>query len=463
MHDPRLSVEAQLPAVANRAAQGAKACVLAFNNRKDGTEETRQSGYPAPSMATRMRRLLLVSQRPIDFGGGGSVRWQFLQRELPRHGWEVSVVSARPSRSANEMSNKASVARLAAVRARVMSAAGVVLEPLVRPAGVRPEALAPNNLWALTGRRAVREALDRDRCDVVVATCPPPSAMLAAAGALRGRATPLVIDMRDLWAGNPQLDRGGRILPALERRAFARAGAIVTVTEGLRKQIGETHPDCAAKVSVIPNGFDPALLERRRPRPRTHEQDVTLIHAGSLYGDRSAAALIEALARSRLAGRVRLELVGVIDQESRATARRVGGRVKVALEPPVDWSEAIARTAAADIAVVINTPGVGGATALPGKLYEALALGVPVLALTPPESELARLLERLGQGAGVAPHDDVNMIAAAVERLAAAPPPPTAAELLEPWSRAGGTAAWASLLDRLLAGEPPCPVQERQP
>ncbi len=42
-----------------------------------------------------MRRLLLVTQRPLDYGGGASVRWQYLRDALPRHGWEVAEVSAR--------------------------------------------------------------------------------------------------------------------------------------------------------------------------------------------------------------------------------------------------------------------------------------------------------------------------------------------------------------------------------
>jgi hypothetical protein len=145
----------------------------------------------------------------------------------------------------------------------------------------------------------------------------------------------------------------------------------------------------------------------------------------------------------------------VIDHASRAAARSTDGRVDVVLEGAVDWNEAIARTAGADIAVVIDTPGIGAGMALPGKMYEALALGLSVLALTPPGSEMAGLLARLGQGAGVAPHDDIEAIATAAERLAHAPPPPATPEQLEPWNRARGAAAWASLMNRLLMGEEP--------
>ena len=71
---------------------------------------------------------------------------------------------------------------------------------------------------------------------------------------------------------------------------------------------------------------------------------------------------------------------------------------------------------ATDIVVVINAPSTGGDMALPTKLYEALALGRPVLALTRAGSDTARLLERLGQEAGLAPPDDPAAIAAAIER-----------------------------------------------
>jgi len=33
------------------------------------------------------RTLLVVSQRPLDLGGGGSARWRHLSQALPRHGW----------------------------------------------------------------------------------------------------------------------------------------------------------------------------------------------------------------------------------------------------------------------------------------------------------------------------------------------------------------------------------------
>jgi glycosyltransferase involved in cell wall biosynthesis len=121
----------------------------------------------------------------------------------------------------------------------------------------------------------------------------------------------------------------------------------------------------------------------------------------------------------------------------------------VVVEPPVDWQHAITHVLAADIVVVINAPSTGGDMAVPTKLYEALAIGRPVLALTRPGSDTARLLERLGQEAGLAtPHEPVS-IAAAIERLLAAPPAPVPPEALAEFNVDRICERYAALLDEV--------------
>jgi glycosyltransferase involved in cell wall biosynthesis len=393
-----------------------------------------------------MRRLLLVTQRPLEYGGGGSVRWQYLRRELPRHGWTVEEVSARPNPTANAASTDARAARLAEARAKVMGAVGAATRPAYRRLGIQPEAFPPNALWSLTGRPAVKRAVERARPDAVWATCPPPSSLFAATAA--GDALPLVAEMRDLWAGNPYFDAGGTLLTRIEKRAFARAGAIVTVTQSCADRMLELHPEIAPRLEILPNGFDPDLLTLRDDADRGGgEARATLVHAGTLYGDRSAVTLMRALSRPELAARTRLVLVGAVDPLTRAALPHARGEVVV--EPPVPWRDAVEQVRAADIAVVINSPGTGGDMAAPSKLYEALALGTPVLALTNPASETERLLQSLGHDAGCAPPGDEEAVARAVTRLLDAPPPAVDPAALASFNRAAVAERVAALLDRL--------------
>jgi glycosyltransferase involved in cell wall biosynthesis len=417
---------------------------------------------------SRSRRLLLVTHRPIGYGGGGSVRWRFLRDALPAHGWEVEVVSAPEGVTTNEFSTDPRRARLASARAAVMGRVGALMRPVYRRAlGIEPEAFPPSIAWSFVGRRAVRDAVVRVRPDVVWATGPPASALFAAAAVAPVEGLPLVSELRDLWAGSPYYDAGGKILPRVEARALRPADAVVCVTDEARERLASMHPELSGRLHVLPNGFDPQLLAMRGTRSAPEatgdpleavvagggepggaagspERPLTIIHAGALYGGRSVDALLDGLGRTELAGRARLELLGAAGGVEPGTRNGI----EVAVTPPVPWDEAIARTRAADIVLVIFTPG--DATAVPGKLYEALALGRPILALTTEDSATERLLRRLGQDAGVALHDDPEAIAAAVRRLTEAPPAPVPPERLERWDRARVAQRAAELLDGLV-------------
>ncbi len=315
-----------------------------------------------------------------------------------------------------------------------MNGAGGAVRPLFRRAGIQPEAFAPNLAWTLTGRRPVARAIERHAPDVVWATAPPQSGIFAAVAVARRAAIPVVAELRDLWAGNPYFDAGGSWLRSMEDRSLRAADAVVTVTPGCRDTLTRLHP--GLEVELLPNGFDPSLPAMRRDRrPRSTEDPVKLIHAGMLYGDRSAAALVRALARPELRDRVHLELIGAVDPATHEAIRGATRSLRLTVEPPLGWREAIDRVRAADISVVINSQGTGGAMALPSKLYEALALGLPVLALTPAGSDTERLLRSVSQDVGIAPADDEEAIAAAMARLLEQPPPPVPEERLADYDR----------------------------
>ena len=101
-----------------------------------------------------MKRLLLVSHRPIDQAGGPSARWRSFVRHLPEHGWDVDVVSGR---GGDEFGSPDT----ARARARVMEGVGRVASPVFRLAGLRPEAM-PLSTNGKVDRHALRSILDRE-------------------------------------------------------------------------------------------------------------------------------------------------------------------------------------------------------------------------------------------------------------------------------------------------------------
>jgi hypothetical protein len=87
----------------------------------------------------------------------------------------------------------------------------------------------------------------------------------------------------------------------------------------------------------------------------------------------------------------------------------------VAIEPPASHAAALQAQADADVALIFMQDGGGhGEKFLPGKVWELLACGRPVLAMLPPGGAAARELQAV-DAAIVAP-DDVAGARATVER-----------------------------------------------
>jgi glycosyltransferase involved in cell wall biosynthesis len=408
--------------------------------------------------------MLLVSHRPLDYGGAGARRWGYMIGALRDLGWEVETVSPPPNPTADEMSSDPRVARLSALRSRVMGRIGKTIRPAYRRLlHVQPEAFPPNVLWSFTGRGDIRAAVERFRPDVVVATAPPPAALFASAAVVRGTGIPLVADMRDPWAGSPFYDAGGTLLTDIERRAFRACAAIVAVTDPMLADLRERHPDLADRMQVLPNGFDPSILELRGqvPVPRPDGR-VTLIHPGSLYGERSIDVLVQALSRPGLRDRVRLELVGNMSAASEAAVRGADPQLEIDVSSPLPWRETIERIAAADAVVVIQPPQVGDDVAWPGKMFEALALGKAVLTLTG-GGACEGLLRELGLDRGFARWNDVDSVADATALLLESAPVAVPVERLARWDRSIVARDYDALLDRVADGGPAAANPASQP
>jgi glycosyltransferase involved in cell wall biosynthesis len=373
-----------------------------------------------------VRRLLLVSHRPVDQAGGPAARWRSFVQHLPEHGWEVDVLSAGGT---DEFASPGS----AQARAKVMETAGRLADPVFRLAGLRPEALPLSTLWIPRGAREIRRRLRREGYDAVIATAPPFAALLAASRAVRD--VPLVVELRDLWARNPAFDRGGPILRRAESSVVKQAAAVVAVTPEAADNLRRRHP--GTQIEEIPNGFEPELLTMRRETSGT-----TILHSGTLTKDRPLAPLLAALKPP-----LRLVLHGYVAPEIQKEIADSGAEVETV--PPSGWEDAVRRIAEADVALVTQARGAGDETAVAAKVYEYLALGKPVLSITDGGATEA-LLRRLGADELSARLDEQPSIEAALDRIRVGDlPPPVAPEKLARYERPRLAEALANFLATL--------------
>jgi glycosyltransferase involved in cell wall biosynthesis len=393
-------------------------------------------------------RLLLVTHRPVTGAGGSVARWRALVPRLRDAGWTIDVISAGGDSPAPEF-DPAGAGRVRR-RARVMRVLRRVLDPAFRVLGITPAALPSSMAWLPCGVREIRARTGSQHYDVVVATGPPMVALLALR--LAGGRARSVFELRDLWAGNPAYDRGGKLLGRLETWLFRQAAAIVVATPEAQRDVERRHPGLRDRVVEISNGFEPELLALREPVVRQEDSPVTIMHSGTLLPSRPLGPLLTALGRPTQRGRFRLVLHGYLSPETLGELAAADPSVSVDVIPPSDWEDAIERMRAADVCLVTQSRAAGDATAVAAKAYEYLALGKPVLCLTD-GGATEGLLRRLGSAELCARLDDPGSIESALDRAAFDRAAPVAAERLQQYSRDTQARAMNELLRRL--GSPP--------
>jgi hypothetical protein len=219
----------------------------------------------------------------------------------------------------------------------------------------------------------------------------------------RSEGFPWIVDLRDPIRKERSLDGTNiqiSVYRSLERTVARRADALITNTDAALARLQQRFPACKEKLHTIWNGFD--LEERIQPLSVVSHDCKILSHVGELYGGRNAAPILESIARLIAAGRlptgsVRVKLVGPADpralpnQEFLAHAQAEGWLDLITEQVP--HREALQIAQSSDSLLLLQPQS---ATQVPGKLFEYLQIGRPILAFVQRNSSVERLLERSG-------------------------------------------------------------------
>lgn len=279
--------------------------------------------------------------------------------------------------------------------------------------------------WLVPGVAAGIRVVRRERVDVLYSTGKPWTAHLVAAALKKLTGRPLVVDFRDPWMTNPfrgeKSPLRDRVEAYLERKVVETADVVVTNTKALRDEFIARFPEApAAKFVTLLNGFDPDDYDEVSAARPAEARKFTIAHTGFLYGKRDPRGFLEAVSRLIEEGKIApdaLEIVFVgsielpYDLPSYLRAKRLAGIVRLIDQVP--YRESLRHLAQSD-ALLLLQPGT--MTQVPSKLFEYIALGKPILAVSPRDGATSRLVldESLGR---VADADSIEEIATAVEDL----------------------------------------------
>lgn len=235
----------------------------------------------------------------------------------------------------------------------------------------------------------------------------------------------LVYDSHELATGVQWRSRPwAAVVRALERLAVPRCAAVITVSDGIAATVAARYrlrrrPIVVRNVpDVVPRpvgagGAEPRDLRRRfgiGPAP-------LVLHHGSAAPGRGCDALVRALARLEGAHVLFLGPENPADlRRLRRVAERAGvaGRVHFAARVPVGQVVAVASQADVGVSLLEDTCE-NHRLALPNKVFDYLAAGLPVVVSELPE--LGRLVRDRGVGVTARPGDPADIARALSEVL----------------------------------------------
>ena len=417
-----------------------------------------------------MRRVLFLAYLFPPVANSGTRRSLAFANNLPDCGWQPLVLSWDPEPHVGlepemlaELRPGTRVERVPLMsRVRAQRWAGWLPQTLSRRL---VEALA----WRLRARDtvpdeaagwlepAVERAVElhrREGFDAIYASGWPWTAFLIAREVSRRTGKPYVLDYRDQWtpSGDMAWEHATpeqlRDNPALERLAAKDAAAIVTVTRALVDSVGR---DCGRDdLHLVTNGFEPAdftgdVLPIRDGLLRITYAGVWRPGYGlqDLY---AAITLLETQGHPELA-RLRVQAAGF----TVGPATEAGVTEWVSELGPVPHGQAVTLMKQADLLYLPVPSGYYANASLPGKLFEYLACGRPILAVVPEASEVAQVLSDTGGGVRIEPGDVAGLARVLLSWLrgeACLGPP----KGIDRYSRATTTRRLASILDAAADG-----------
>jgi colanic acid biosynthesis glycosyl transferase WcaI len=272
--------------------------------------------------------------------------------------------------------------------------------------------------------------LIQKRPDVVAATSPQFFSAVAGRFIARSKRVPFVFELSDLWpafikaVGAMRESLALELLERLELSLYNTAAQVVALTNAFKLDLVARGVP-TTKVTVIVNGVD---LRRYSPTPRDTRLAYELglrdhfvvgyigTHgmAHALERVLDAATLLEDAPRIRFlfvgAGAARDGLVKLSLQKGLRNVIFVPSQPKEMM--PAYWS-------LCDLALVHLKNSPEFSTVIPSKIFEAMAMGIPIL-LAAPEGEAAAIVRKAGAGI-VLPAEQPSALAERVREMVASP------------------------------------------
>ena len=255
--------------------------------------------------------------------------------------------------------------------------------------------------WHFAALKACRH-LKKGDYDIILASAPPNTVFPVAKELSRSLDCPFIMDYRDLWNGNSYLKEYPAYIKRLERSIVEAAQSIICVCHTMPVTLADLY---GVSAKVITNGFDP---DDYLNLDDYNFKELAVVYTGNFIPPlRSVSLFFEAFheavkIRPELKKRMKFHYFGAQTEYVKSEAVKHEVEELVALHGLVPRNEVLSAVKSADLVLVVSTilrhENPAGKAVIPGKIYESLGAGTPVLLIASEDSDPVNIVKETGSG-----------------------------------------------------------------
>ena len=378
-------------------------------------------------------KVLIIAYYFPPVGGGGVQRTTKFVKYLRHFAWEPVVLTVKEEihKKANrvidktllrDIPKKMNISRTncidlgrmsVSIRTSKSSSSNVLsIRSLVKQIGgffINPDA---QMLWIPIAVRVGLKLIRKHRIQVIYSTANPWSDHIIGALLSKISGLPWVADYRDAWNLNPWEKYTSairrKIQMFLETKVIQTAQRVIFTTDGTRLDYKKVFGN--GKFTTIRNAFDPEDFTFIKP---IKTSKFTILYSGSTWYYRKLSYFLHGVSNwtkkhPNARQHIVINFLGKLDSETRAIIEQENLEDVSNLLGYRKHKESIAYLLGASVLFI--TLDENGETVVPGKLYEYLASGKPILACLPPLGTAADILRKEGRGSYIIGPRDIVAI-----------------------------------------------------
>lgn len=271
--------------------------------------------------------------------------------------------------------------------------------------------------WLLTAKTKAIQICREYKIDAIYSSSPPYTCSLIARYVKRKTGIPWIAGFRDPWTGFISAPKRwflpSKIDKHLEFSVFSEADIVEVAWEGISKDALNKYPMLPLEKFIhIPNGFDPADFPTIQYKPNPV---FTLTYTGSMYGRRNPQSLFFALEslisqNILMPEKIKIKFIGRFGNEIYEMINRTTVKDRIDVIGYLPHSQSLVHLMTSDALLLIVDESKESEEIVPGKVFEYLGTGRPVLAIAPTNGAVAKIIAEARAGL-VAHQTEIERIA----------------------------------------------------